>query len=87
VRVRGGQASVSGFGYVELHQEPVVTMLMVGFAFLNRTEPRFEPAADGSLVPQVRIDRHACASRMCDQVVGERTGGIWPERTASGRGA
>jgi hypothetical protein len=28
----------SGFGYVTLHQEPAVTMLMVGFAFLNRTE-------------------------------------------------
>jgi hypothetical protein len=61
-----------------------VKVLVVGRALLNWTEARFEPAADGSLIPQVRIDGHPWASRVCDQVVRERTGGIRSERTAAG---
>ena len=62
-----------------------MTVLVVGIEFLNRTEACFEPAANGSLSPQLRIDGDACASRMCDQVARERAGGIRSERTASGR--
>ena len=75
-----------GFGYDELHQEPAVTVLVVGFVFLNRTEACFEPAPDGSLIPQVRIDSYALASCVCDQVLREGAGGIRSERTTPGRG-
>src|SRR5215204_3131910 len=76
----------SGVGYDELHQGPAVTVLVVWFVFLNRTEACFEPAPDGSLIPQVRIESYPFASCVCDQVLREGAGGIRSERTTPGRG-
>ena len=76
---------VRGGWLVELHQQPAVTMLVVGLAFLNGTEACLEPAPDGSFIPQIRIDGYAFAS--CVRSGTSRVcGRIRSERTPSGRG-
>src|ERR1700747_2638107 len=76
--VGSGRVSVSdtrtgpvGRGLVpELHEDPRCRVFLVDTMARDLDEPGALPRADSTLVPRVRIDSHALAAALVEQVTG-----------------